>query len=88
MLPRLLGPVRVVFAFSLGISVVAEYLASPTGIGRVMKLAMAYANVHLIVVGVLWTVIVAFVYDAVTVLFFGFFMRWTGRRQLVEWMAR
>jgi len=88
MLPRLLGPVRVVLAFSLGISVVAEYLASPTGIGRVMKFAMAYSDVHLIVVGVLWTVIIAFVYDAATVLFFGFFMRWTGRRQLVEWMAR
>jgi ABC-type nitrate/sulfonate/bicarbonate transport system permease component len=87
-LPSLLGPVRLVLAFSLGISVVAEYLASPTGIGRVMKLAMAYSNSDLIFVGVVWTVMLAFLFDALTVLFFGLFIRWTGRRQLLEWMAR
>ena len=87
-LPSLLGPVRLVLAFSLGISVVAEYLASPTGIGRVMKYAMAYSNSNLIIVGVMWTVMLAFLFDALTVLFFGAFIRWTGRRQLLEWMAR
>jgi taurine transport system permease protein len=87
-LPSLLGPVRLVLAFSLGISVVAEYLASPTGIGRVMKYAMAYSNSDLIIVGVMWTVMLAFLYDALTVLFFSAFIRWTGRRQLLEWMAR
>jgi ABC-type nitrate/sulfonate/bicarbonate transport system permease component len=88
MLPSLLAPVRLVLAFSLGISVVAEYLASPTGIGRVMKYAMAYSNSDLIIVGVLWTVLLAFVFDALTVLFFSALIRWTGRRQLLEWMAR
>jgi ABC-type nitrate/sulfonate/bicarbonate transport system permease component len=87
-LPHLLGPVRLVVAFSIGISVVAEYLASPTGIGRVMKYSMAFANVGLIMVGVLWAVALAFVFDAMTVFTIGAFTRWTGRRQLLEWMAR
>jgi NitT/TauT family transport system permease protein len=87
-LPWLIGPVRFVLAFSLGISVVAEYLASPTGIGRVMKYVMALSDISLIMVGVLWTVALAFLLDGITVLSFSVFIRWTGRRQLMEWMAK
>jgi taurine transport system permease protein len=87
-LPEMLGAVRLVFAFGLGISVVVEYLANPTGIGRVMKLVIAFSRVDLLIVGVMWTIVLALVFDAVTVLVFSLVVRWTERRQLIAWMSK
>lgn len=87
-LPDLVGPVRLVLAFGLGISIVVEYLASPTGIGRVMKNSMAFSNIDLIMVGVLWTVALAIFLDVCTAILFGALLNWTDRRQLLEWMAK
>jgi ABC-type nitrate/sulfonate/bicarbonate transport system permease component len=86
-LPQLLGAVRLIFSLGLGISIVAEYLVSPSGIGRVMKYSMAYSNAGLIVVGVLWTIMLAFLFDLVTVSLFAVSVRWTERGQLVKFLA-
>lgn len=87
-LPGLLGPVRLIFAFGLGISIVVEYLGSPDGIGLIMKAVVAYSRVDLVMVGVLWTVALALCLDAATLLMFSFLLRWTERRQLLEWLGR
>lgn len=87
-LPEMLGAIRLVFAFGLGIAVVVEYLANPMGIGRVMKLVIAFSRVDLLLVGVMWTIVLALIFDAAVVVLFGFIMRWTERRQLVAWMAK
>lgn len=86
--PVLLGPIRLVCAFALGISIVVEYLVAPTGIGRVMKQVGAYSRPDLIIVGVIWTVILALLIDAALVLAFSSTLRWTTRNRLLEWMAR
>jgi ABC-type nitrate/sulfonate/bicarbonate transport system permease component len=86
-LPDLLGAVRIAVSYGLGISIVAEYLASPTGIGRVMKYSMAYANVDLIVIGVIWTSVLSFVFDGVIVLVLSVFLKWTRRADLVRWLT-
>jgi len=88
MIPHMLGPVRLVYAFSLGISIVVEYVAAPSGIGRAMKQVMAYSNAGLIVVGVVWTLILALLLDVTLVLAFSTTMKWTNRRNLLEWIAR
>ncbi len=86
-LPTILGAIRVASSYGLGISIVAEYLASPTGIGRVMKYSMAYSNVDLIVVGVLWTVILSFLFDWVIVTVLSAFLKWTRRGDLLRWLT-
>ncbi len=88
MLPGLMGPFRLVTAFGLGVAIVAEYLVTPSGVGRVMKYALAFSNVGLIVVGVLWTVLIAFAIDGIIVTAFGVFLKGTDRKMLTEWMAR
>ena len=88
MLPHLAGPIRLIFAFALGISIVAEYLAAGSGIGRAMREFMAYARADLILVGVVWTLLLALLLDAGLVLLLAMAMRWTNRRTLLEWLAR
>jgi len=87
-LPTLLGPIRLTFAYGIGISVVVEYLVAPSGIGRVMKLGVAYTNVALVFTGVMWAIILAFIFDGLILLIFRPFLRWTERRELIEWLAR
>ena len=87
-IPELLGSVRLIFAFGLGISIVVEYLGSDDGIGQVMRVVMAYSRVDLVMVGVLWTVLLAFIFDAGIVILFGAFTSWTERKQLLEWISR
>ncbi len=86
--PALLGPIRLTFAYGIGISVVVEYLVAPSGIGRVMKLGAAYTNPELVFTGVLWAILLAFVFDGALLLIFRPILVWTERRQLLEWLAR
>jgi ABC-type nitrate/sulfonate/bicarbonate transport system permease component len=78
--PELVGGVRVAAALGIGISVVAEYLAAPEGIGRVMKYALSYSSVSLIVVGIVWTILLALTTDTILVLLTARLLRWTTRR--------
>lgn len=73
--PKMQGPMRVVVSLGFGVAVVAEFLAAPAGIGRVMQFAMSYGRADLIVVGVVWAVFLVLLGDAaVSVLW-----RWAGR---------
>lgn len=76
-LPRLIGPARVVISLALGIGVVAEFLAVPTGLGRVMKFALSYARVDLIMVAVLWSVLIILAIDLVLFVIAKVSFRWT-----------
>ena len=62
-LPELIGGVRISIATALGIVVVGEYLGAPSGIGRVLKFALSFARIDLILVGVVWTAILGLVLD-------------------------
>ena len=44
LLPELLGGLRVTAALGLRIAVLTEYLATPSGLGRVMKFAISYSR--------------------------------------------
>jgi ABC-type nitrate/sulfonate/bicarbonate transport system permease component len=79
-LPELVGPLRVIASLGVGIAVVAEYLAAPKGIGRVMNFAMSYARADLILVGVIWTVLIVLCLDAGILLASRFLLRWTPGR--------
>jgi ABC-type nitrate/sulfonate/bicarbonate transport system permease component len=87
-LPHLLGPLRLVYAFSLGISVVVEYLAADSGIGHVIRELVVYSRADLIVVGVIWTLLLSLVFDALLVLALSAGIRWTDRRTLIYWLSR
>lgn len=60
-LPVLLGPLKVVSSFTLGVTVVLEFLAVPKGIGRVMKFAVSYNSVLLILTGIFWSALIGLV---------------------------
>ncbi len=62
-LPILVGPAKVVASFTLGIVIIIEFLASPEGIGRVMKFALSYHSVELLLVGVMWASILGLTCD-------------------------
>jgi ABC-type nitrate/sulfonate/bicarbonate transport system permease component len=82
-MPELLGGLRVVAALGLGIAVVVEYMAAPMGIGRVMKYALSYSRIDLIMVGTIWVVLIAFCVDSVIQLIFKFILRWTERHNIL-----
>ena len=87
-LPHLVGPLRLIYAFALGISVVVEYLAADSGIGRVMKELLVYSRADLIVVGVIWTLLLALLFDALLVITVSKAIRWTDRGTLLYWLSR
>jgi|SRR5277367_1737148 len=78
-MPELLGALRVTAALSLGISVVVEYLAAPQGIGRVMKFAISYSRVDLIMAGVIWVILIAIAVDFLISIIFDYILRWSRR---------
>jgi ABC-type nitrate/sulfonate/bicarbonate transport system permease component len=80
-MPELLGASRVTAALSLGIAVVVEYLAAPAGIGRVMKFAISYSRIDLIMVSVIWVIIIAVAVDCIISMIFGFLLKWSRREQ-------
>lgn len=76
-MPEVLGAVRVTATISLGIAVVVEYLAAPQGIGRVMKFAISYSRLDLIMVGVVWVVLFALAVDIIIAVVFRSLLKWS-----------
>jgi NitT/TauT family transport system permease protein/taurine transport system permease protein len=78
-MPELLSAFRVTAPLSLGIAVVVEYLASPAGLGRVMKFAISYARGDLIMVSVIWVICIAVAVDFLINLSFSQILKWSER---------
>jgi ABC-type nitrate/sulfonate/bicarbonate transport system permease component len=74
-----LGSLKSIGAFTLGIVVVLEYLAAPAGIGRVMKFAMSYHSIELLLVGVLWAILIGICFDMLVDLLTRRCLKWTTR---------
>jgi ABC-type nitrate/sulfonate/bicarbonate transport system permease component len=67
---------------------VVEYLAADSGIGHAIRVLVVYSRADLVVVGVIWTLLLALIFDAALVLTLSAGMRWTDRRTLVYWLSR
>ncbi len=78
-LPLLVGPAKVTGSFTLGIVVVLEYLAAPVGIGRVMKFAISYDSVNLILAGIFWAALIGLSFGAALDWASNRFLRWAPR---------
>jgi ABC-type nitrate/sulfonate/bicarbonate transport system permease component len=78
-MPEVLGALRVTAPLSLGICVVVEYLAAAHGLGRVMKFAISYSRVDLIMVSIVWVILIGLVIDLGIASIFSFTLRWTRR---------
>lgn len=76
---ELVGALRITSPLTLGIVVVAEYLGAPLGIGRVLKFAISFSRVDLIMVGVIWVIAIAVAVDSIITLVFRFILRWSTR---------
>jgi NitT/TauT family transport system permease protein len=70
--PELVGATRV----AVGIGVVAEYLGAAQGVGQVFSRMVPYQALDVIIAGILWITVLAFVVDKVLSL---------GARQLTKW---
>ncbi len=79
--PGLFGGLRVSCVLGLGIAIVAEYLAAPSGIGRVMKFAMSFSRIDLIFVGVIWVIVIALIMEGLISLIMAPLLRWTYREE-------
>jgi NitT/TauT family transport system permease protein len=65
MIPGLVGGVRSTAALTLGIVILAEYLGSPVGLGRVIKYAISYSNAFLLFTAIFWAVTVGILVDRI-----------------------
>lgn len=78
-MPELIGALRITSPLTLGIVIVAEYLGAPFGIGRVLKFAISYSRIDLILVGIVWVVIISIMIDCLIVITFNYLLRWSLR---------
>lgn len=76
-LPRLLGPAMLVSGFCLGILAILEYIAAPSGLGRVMKIAISYNAIDLLIVALLWTLLIGIAMDVLIRVSLARALRWT-----------
>jgi ABC-type nitrate/sulfonate/bicarbonate transport system permease component len=88
LLPELFGALRITSALNLGVVIVAEYLGSSSGIGRVFKFAISYNNVGLILAGVFWAVVIATIFDGLIVILSKLCLQWTTRESLAHAIDR
>lgn len=64
----LVDPIRLAWAFTLGVTVILEYLGSPDGLGRAMKIGMGYSSLSLIVNAAVCVVVIGALGDlAITI---------------------
>jgi len=75
-----LSSLKSVASLTLGIVVLLEYLAAPSGIGRVMKYAMSYHAITLLVVVIFWAIMIGIVFDVFIDILSWFCLRWAWRR--------
>ncbi|OCX54323.1 hypothetical protein BEL04_08675 [Mucilaginibacter sp. PPCGB 2223] len=76
MLPQFYGGLRVVISISLGVLVVGEYIGPGDGLGKVMKYAMSYSRLDLLIAAIICCVVVAILNDLLITRFFKRFMKW------------
>jgi len=76
-IPLLIGPVKLVAGFCLGVVVIVEFAAAPEGIGRVMKFAISYTAVDLLMACILWVVLLGLAFDALVDAALGRITRWS-----------
>lgn len=76
MLPQFYGGLRVVISISLGVLVVGEYIGPGDGLGKVMKYAMSYSRLDLLIAAIICSVSVAMLNDFLITRFFKRFMKW------------
>ncbi len=62
-LPLLIGPLKVVASFTLGIVIILEFLAVPEGIGRIIKFAISYNSIQLLLAGIFWAALIGLSFD-------------------------
>jgi ABC-type nitrate/sulfonate/bicarbonate transport system permease component len=74
--PELVGATRVAFGVAVGIGVVAEYLGAAQGVGQVFSRMVPYQALDVIIAGILWITVLAFVVDKILSL---------CARQLTKW---
>ncbi len=75
-LPVLIGPLKVVASFTLGVTIVVEFLAAPEGIGRVMKFAMSFNSATLILTGIFWSALIGLLFGVCLDQFGKRFLAW------------
>ena len=76
-LPENIGGMRVVIGFSWGIQIVAELMGSPKGMGQVFTMMVSYQAVEVILAGILWISLIAFIIDFTFNKLASFITRWS-----------
>jgi ABC-type nitrate/sulfonate/bicarbonate transport system permease component len=61
--PALIAAVRITATWSLGIVVIAEYMAANAGLGYVMKITLPFSRLDFLIVASLWCVVLALGFD-------------------------
>ncbi len=74
--PESLGGIRVTSSIAFGIIIVSEYLGAPDGIGRVIKYALSYTDITLILVGIILVVLMALLNDFIFIILFKKIVKW------------
>jgi len=75
-LPELVGGLRVTIALGIGVLVVAEYIGSSWGIGKVISYMISFSDVNRIMVGVIWSIIIVSLFDFIIVYFLKKVAKW------------
>lgn len=76
-----LASLKAVAAFTLGIVIVLEYLAGPAGIGRVMKQAISFQAIDLLIAGVFWTTAIGITLHVCLDILTRYCLRWSPKQR-------
>jgi ABC-type nitrate/sulfonate/bicarbonate transport system permease component len=74
--PELVGGIRVIIGVSWGIQIVAELMGSPKGLGQVFSMSVSLQALDIIIPGIMWIALLAYIVDQFFIRVAGFMTRW------------
>ena len=62
-LPSVIGGIRISVSYSLGILIITEYLSGNFGLGSLIKNAVSFGDINLIILSIIYAIFIAFIFD-------------------------
>ncbi len=80
-IPELVGGIRVAVGVAWGIEVISELAGAPEGMGQVFSRMVAFQELSVIIVGIFWVTVAAFIADLFITGTSDYLTRWAPRQE-------
>lgn len=78
-LPSVIGGIRISISYSMGILIITEYLSGNSGLGSLIKNAVSFGDIKLIILCILYSIFISLIFDLFVSVGSILFLKWSPR---------